>query len=51
MLLGLAKMFERYRDRVLVVEIDANKPVEEDVDVALYDTFAQSNPTVTRSTC
>lgn len=40
-LAGLAHMFARYRDRVEVVEIDANRPVAEDVDIALYDTFAQ----------
>jgi DNA-binding NarL/FixJ family response regulator len=40
-LAGLAKMFEPYRHRVQVVEIDANRPVTHEVDVALYDTFAQ----------
>lgn len=40
-LAGLAHMFERYRDRIEVVEIDADRPVATDVDVALYDTFAQ----------
>lgn len=40
-LTGLAQMFERYRDRVEVVEIEANQPVAEHVDIALYDTFAQ----------
>jgi DNA-binding NarL/FixJ family response regulator len=40
-LLGLAHMFDEYRDRIAVVEIDANKPVEEDVDIVLYDSFAQ----------
>jgi DNA-binding NarL/FixJ family response regulator len=40
-LAGLAAMFDRYRDRVRVVEIDANKPVSEEVDIALYDSFAQ----------
>jgi DNA-binding NarL/FixJ family response regulator len=34
-------MFDRYRDRILVAEMDANKPVAEDVDIALYDSFAQ----------
>jgi DNA-binding NarL/FixJ family response regulator len=41
-LLGVAHMFDAYRDRILVVEIDANKPVSEPVDIALYDSFAQS---------
>lgn len=40
-LAGVAKMIDQYRDRVEVIEIDANKPVSEDVDIALYDTFAQ----------
>jgi DNA-binding NarL/FixJ family response regulator len=40
-LAGLARMFEPYADRVHVVELDANAPVQQDVDIALYDTFAQ----------
>lgn len=40
-LAGVAHMFENYTDRIAVVELDANRPVEEDVDIALYDTFAQ----------
>ena len=40
-LIGVANMFERYRDRIDVVELDANVPIRADVDVALYDTFAQ----------
>ncbi len=38
---GLAHMLGPYRDRVRVVELDANKPVRADVDIALYDSFAQ----------
>jgi DNA-binding NarL/FixJ family response regulator len=38
---GVANMFEQYRDRVLVAELDANKPVDEVVDIVLYDSFAQ----------
>ncbi len=34
-------MFERYRDRIEVIEMDANRMVEHDVDIALYDSFAQ----------
>ena len=41
-LIGLAHMFDAYRDRVVVVEIDANKPVSTPVDIVLYDSFAQS---------
>ncbi|WP_353650789.1 response regulator transcription factor [Nakamurella sp. A5-74] len=40
-LTGVASMLDRYRDRVLVSEIDANKPLEDTVDIALYDSFAQ----------
>ena len=39
--IALAHMFDGYADRVLVAEIDANKPVEEPVDIVLYDSFAQ----------
>jgi len=38
---GLAHMFDEYRDRVVVAEIDANTSVKDTVDVVLYDTFAQ----------
>ena len=38
---GLAHLFDDYRDRVAVVEIDANASVAEPVDVVLYDSFAQ----------
>ena len=40
-LLGLARMLEGYRDRLRIVEIDANQPVEDVVDIVLYDSFAQ----------
>jgi DNA-binding NarL/FixJ family response regulator len=40
-LIGLAHMFDRYSDRVVVAELDANEPVSRVVDIALYDTFAQ----------
>lgn len=40
-LAGVAKMLERYRDRVVVAEIDANEPLKDSVDIALYDSFAQ----------
>jgi len=38
---GLADMLGDYDGDVEVVEIDANEPVTSDVDIALYDTFAQ----------
>jgi DNA-binding NarL/FixJ family response regulator len=40
-LMGVANMFDRYRDRVVVAELDTNKPVEDVVDIVLYDSFAQ----------
>jgi DNA-binding NarL/FixJ family response regulator len=40
-LAGLARMLERYRDRLVIVEIDANEPVEDVADIVLYDSFAQ----------
>ena len=40
-LIGLAHLFDQYADRVIVAEIDANKPVVDDVDIVLYDSFAQ----------
>jgi DNA-binding NarL/FixJ family response regulator len=40
-LVGLAHMFDRYSDRIVVAEIDMNEPLDDTVDVALYDTFAQ----------
>ena len=38
---GLAHMFDDYRDRVIVAEIDANAAMSDSVDVVLYDSFAQ----------
>jgi len=38
---GVARMFDGYQDRVLIAELDASVPVEDDVDIALYDSFAQ----------
>ena len=40
-LLGLARMFDDFRDRLRVVEIDTNEPLAEPIDVVLYDAFAQ----------
>ena len=40
-LLGLARMLDGYRDRVRVVQIDANEDVDDVVDIVLYDSFAQ----------
>ncbi|HEX5728952.1 response regulator transcription factor [Microbacterium sp.] len=38
---GLARLLDDYPDRVVVAEIDANAPVDDAVDVVLYDSFAQ----------
>ena len=38
---GVAAMLAPYRDRVVVVEIDARLPVWSDVDLVLVDTFGQ----------
>jgi len=40
-LMGVAKMFDRYRDRVVVAELDSNMGVDDVVDIVLYDSFAQ----------
>jgi len=40
-LLGLARIFDGYQDRLVVAEIDANAPLDEPIDVVLYDAFAQ----------
>jgi DNA-binding NarL/FixJ family response regulator len=39
--MGVANMFDRYRDRLVVAELDASMPVEDTVDIVLYDSFAQ----------
>jgi hypothetical protein len=40
-LMGVANMFDRYRDRVVVAELDATMAVDDPVDIVLYDSFAQ----------
>ncbi|MEO9240635.1 MAG: response regulator transcription factor [Jatrophihabitantaceae bacterium] len=40
-LTGVASMLDPYRARVPVAEIDANEPLSDTVDIALYDSFAQ----------
>jgi DNA-binding NarL/FixJ family response regulator len=39
--MGVANMFDKYRDRVVVAELDANMGVKDEVDIVLYDSFAQ----------
>jgi NarL family two-component system response regulator LiaR len=38
---GLGRLLEPYRDRIHLIEYDSKLPVQRDVDVVLYDTFAQ----------
>jgi DNA-binding NarL/FixJ family response regulator len=40
-LVGVAHMFDRYTDRIVIAEIDANQPLVDQVDIVLYDSFAQ----------
>jgi DNA-binding NarL/FixJ family response regulator len=39
--MGVANMFNQYRDRMVVAELDSNEAVEDVVDIGLYDSFAQ----------
>jgi DNA-binding NarL/FixJ family response regulator len=39
--MGVANMFDKYRDRLVVAELDSTMAVEETVDIVLYDSFAQ----------
>ena len=39
--IGVANMLDQYRDRVIVAEIDTNQSVSDEVDIVLYDSFAQ----------
>jgi len=38
---GVATILEQYRDRVVIAEIDTNEAVSDEVDIVLYDSFAQ----------
>jgi DNA-binding NarL/FixJ family response regulator len=38
---GVANMLDPYRDRVVIAELDSTMPVDDVVDVVLYDSFAQ----------
>jgi DNA-binding NarL/FixJ family response regulator len=40
-LAGVARMLDPFRDRILIAELDANEPVEDEVDIVLYDSFGQ----------
>jgi DNA-binding NarL/FixJ family response regulator len=39
--MGVAKILDRYQDQVVVAELDTNEDVHEAVDIVLYDSFAQ----------
>jgi DNA-binding NarL/FixJ family response regulator len=39
--MGVANMFDNYRDRIVVAELDTTMGVSDQVDVVLYDSFAQ----------
>jgi DNA-binding NarL/FixJ family response regulator len=39
--MGVANMFDNYRDRIVVAELDTTTGVSDDVDIVLYDSFAQ----------
>jgi DNA-binding NarL/FixJ family response regulator len=39
--MGVANMLDRYRDRVVIAELDSTMPVQDTVDIVLYDSFAQ----------
>ena len=39
--LGLARILERYTDRLVIVEIDTNQAVVDRADIVMYDAFAQ----------
>ena len=38
---GVANMLDPYRDRIVIAELDSTMPVEDVVDIVLYDSFAQ----------
>ena len=39
--IGLANILGRYADRIVVAEIDTNRSLADEVDIVLYDSFAQ----------
>jgi DNA-binding NarL/FixJ family response regulator len=38
---GVAHILEQYRDRIVIAEIDTNRGLHDEVDIVLYDSFAQ----------
>jgi DNA-binding NarL/FixJ family response regulator len=41
-LAGVAHILEQYGDRVVIAELDTNEPLKDNVDIVLYDAFAQA---------
>jgi hypothetical protein len=39
--MGVAQIPEKYRERVVIAELDTNQAVSDLVDIVLYDSFAQ----------
>ncbi|GAA3580490.1 response regulator transcription factor [Microlunatus spumicola] len=39
--IGVANILGQYPERVVIAEIDTNQPLSDEVDVVLYDSFAQ----------
>jgi DNA-binding NarL/FixJ family response regulator len=39
--IGLANILGQYADRIVIAEIDTNRPLSDEVDIVLYDSFAQ----------
>lgn len=40
-IVGVGHMFDSYTDRIEILELDANTPLKDRVDIVLYDSFAQ----------
>jgi DNA-binding NarL/FixJ family response regulator len=38
---GVANMLDPYGDRIVIAELDSTMPVDDEVDIVLYDSFAQ----------
>lgn len=39
--IGVGHMFDSYQDRIKILELNASTPLQDTVDIALYDSFAQ----------
>ena len=50
-LLGVAHIIDRYRDRVIIAEIDTNKPLHDTVDIVLYDSSRTRRSRASAVTC